>query len=94
MKTSPLEEFVNMYGSTNLFYTTRNRHSVIVCPTVIRVGNDFPIVTSTARKVYKEIFEPNDFHILSSIITLQDNNPRTIEAGTNVVHFQKQEHIF
>ena len=90
MKTSPLEELVNMYGSTNLFYTTRNRHPVIVCPTVIRVGNDFPMLNSTAKKVYKEIFEPNDFHILSSIITLQDNNPRTIEAGTNVVHFQKQ----
>lgn len=90
MKTSPLEEFVNMYGSTNLFYTTRNRHPVIVCPTVIRVGNDFPIITSTARKVYKDIFEPNEFHILSSIITLQDNNPRTIEAGSNLVHFQKQ----
>ena len=90
MKTSPLEEFVKMYGTTNLIYTTRNRHPVIVCPTVIRVGNDFPIITSTARKVYKDIFEPNEFHILSSIITLQDNNPRTIEAGTNLVHFQKQ----
>ena len=90
MKTSPLEELVNMYGSTNLFYTTRNRHPVIVCPTVIRVGNDFPMLNSTAKKVYKEIFEPNDFHILSSIITLQDNNPRIIEAATNVVNFQKQ----
>jgi len=90
MKTCPLEELVKLYGTPNLFYTTRNRHPVIVCPTVIWVGNDFPVINTAAKKVYKEIFESNHFDILSSIITLQDINPRMIEAGTNVVQFQKQ----
>jgi hypothetical protein len=90
MKTCPLEIFIQQYGTPHLFYTTGNRDHVIVCTTPIYIDNDFPTTSSSAKKVYKEIFEPNNYDYISSIFTLQDSNPRVIEAGANVVQFQKQ----
>jgi hypothetical protein len=90
MKTCPLEIFIQKYGTPHLFYTTGNRDYVIVCTTPIYIDNDFPTTSSSAKKVYKEIFEPHNYDFISSIFTLQDSNPRVIEAGANVVQFRKQ----
>jgi hypothetical protein len=90
MKTCPLETIIPKYGTPNLFYTTANHDHVIVCNSPILIGNDFPTTTTTPKKVYKEIFEPHHYDVISSIFTLQDNNPRMVEAEVNVVQFQKQ----
>jgi hypothetical protein len=89
----PLKEFsldgFMSHCTTNQYYKTASKGHVLLCTSVMDVGNDFPSIYGTAKKKYKEIFEPNVFNVLNSIMTLVDNKNKVIDIEIENVLLKK-----
>ena len=88
LKDFSLDGFVS-HCTTNQYYKTASKGHVLLCTSVIDVGDDFPSIYGTAKKKYKEIFEPNVFNVLNSIMTLVDNKNKVIDIETENVLLKK-----
>lgn len=89
----PLKEFsldgFMSHCTTNQYYKTASKGHVLLCTSVMDVGDDFPSIYGTAKKKYKEIFEPNVFNVLNSIMTLIDNKNKVIDIEIENVLLKK-----
>ena len=89
----PLKEFsldgFMSHCTTNQYYKTPSKCHVLLCTSVMDVGDDFPSIYGTAKKKYKEIFEPNVFNVLNSIMTLVDNKNKVIDIEIENVLLKK-----
>lgn len=73
----------------NQYYRTTTKDHVLLCTRHINVADDFPQVYGTAKKKYKEIFEPNVFNVLNSIMTLIDNKTKVVDIEIESVVLRK-----
>ena len=89
----PLKEFsldgFMSHCTNNQYYRTSTKDHVLLCTSYINVADDFPQVYGTAKKKYKEIFEPNVFNVLNSIMTLIDNKTKVVDIEIESVVLRK-----
>lgn len=89
----PLKEFsldgFMSHCTNNQYYRTSTKDHVLLCTSHINVADDFPQVYGTAKKKYKEIFEPNVFNVLNSIMTLIDNKTKIVDIEMENVVLKK-----
>lgn len=89
----PLKEFsldgFMSHCTDNQYYRTTTKDHVLLCTRHINVADDFPQVYGTAKKKYKEIFEPNVFNVLNSIMTLIDNKTKVVDIEIESVVLKK-----
>lgn len=88
LKEFSLDGFIT-HCTNNQYYRTSTKDHVLLCTSYINVADDFPHVFGTAKKKYKEIFEPNVFNVLNSIMTLIDNKTKIVDIEMENVVLKK-----
>lgn len=88
LKEFSLDGFIT-HCTNNQYYRTSTKDHVLLCTSYINVADDFPHVFGTAKKKYKEIFEPNVFNVLNSIMTLIDNKTKVVDIEMENVLLKK-----
>lgn len=74
MQSNDLGRFVKTSEKSASYYFSKDKFPVVVFKQIVAVNDNLPDIKGNAKSIYKELFEPNTFDVLSSIITLQDKN--------------------
>lgn len=74
MQSNDLGRFVKSGEKSASYYFSKDKYPVVVFNQMVAVNDTLPDIKGNAKSIYKELFEPNTFDVLSSIITLQDKN--------------------
>lgn len=74
MQSNDLGRFVKSGENSASYYFSKDKYPVVVFNQMVAVNDTLPDIKGNAKSIYKELFEPNTFDVLSSIITLQDKN--------------------
>ena len=73
-QSNDLGRFVKSGEKSASYYFSKDKYPVVVFNQMVAVNDTLPDIKGNAKSIYKELFEPNTFDVLSSIITLQDKN--------------------
>jgi hypothetical protein len=74
MHSNDLGRFIKTSEKSASYYFSKDKFPVVVFKQMVAVNDNLPDIKGNAKSIYKELFEPNTFDVLSSIITLQDKN--------------------
>lgn len=74
MQSNDLGRFIKSGEKSASYYFSKDKFPVVVFNQMVAVNDNLPDIKGNAKSIYKELFEPNTFDVLSSIITLQDKN--------------------
>lgn len=86
--TFPLEKEIQLdnifENKENVSYQTKTKNYVLVFTKPVEVSGNLPSIRAPSKTSYKEIIEPDSFDVMSSIITLSDNQtPQLSILGKN-----------
>lgn len=79
-----LGRFVKSGEKSASYYVSKDKYPVVVFNQGVTVNDTLPDIKGNAKSIYKELFEPNTFDVLSSIFTLQDKNTQQTVTTTPI----------
>tara|TARA_B100001059_G_C17745741_1_gene534201 strand:- start:103 stop:1179 length:1077 start_codon:yes stop_codon:yes gene_type:complete len=79
-----LGRFVKTGEKSASYYVSKDKYPVVIFNQGVTVNDTLPNIKGNAKSIYKELFEPNTFDVLSSIFTLQDKKTQQTVIATPI----------